>query len=148
MRTKSRFFNLVLNFFAGFIYHHVPSGPPPPITGLHVDYNVGEMIGSGGFAIVYRAVHRESGRWRAVKVIGSDKTVLRHGRAQKRANDITREINVMGQLLSHRNICSLINTYHQPDGTVSIVMELVEGGNLAKYVKATRDGLGSLFFGV
>ncbi len=94
-------------------------------------------IGSGTFARVYRAVHRETGQIRAVKVL-RQKLNERHARMtdEEKRENFLRE-GEMGRSLKHPNIVPIYEV-----GTDNydawIVMEFIEGRNLRDFMKARR----------
>ena len=92
------------------------------------NYDVGQLLGSGGFAEVYRARLRSSQTEVAIKVIEKSKI--------KEANAIQRvlsEIKIQ-RSLRHPCILNLID-YFEDSRYVYIVLELCTYGNLYKYVK-------------
>lgn len=122
------------------MYRHVAGGPPT--SGLYANYDIGLELGKGSFATVRKAVHRETGTWYAVKMIGAAKTVRQSGgNGRDRNATFAREIHIMEQL-EHRNICKLVETFFQDDGSVNLVLELVEGGDLLEYILKTGTGVG------
>ncbi|KAF5320932.1 hypothetical protein D9619_001805 [Psilocybe cf. subviscida] len=125
-----------------FVYRHVAGGPPT--SGLYANYDIGLELGKGSFATVRKAVHRETGTWYAVKMIGAAKTVRQSGGGGRDRNaTFAREIHIMEQL-EHRNICKLVETFFQDDGSVNLVLELVEGGDLLEYILKTGTGVEEL----
>jgi serine/threonine protein kinase len=87
------------------------------------DYEVVELIGSGGMGTVYRVRHLISDRAEAMKVLLSD---LRN--APDLADRFIREIKIQASL-SHPNIASLY-TAQRLDNQLLMFMELVEGISL------------------
>ena len=92
------------------------------------DYKVLYLVGTGTFARVYRAVHRETGQIVAVKVLRrrySDKPV--------QFGQFVRE-GQLGCSLRHPNIVPIYEVVSK--GTTHfLVMEFVEGRNLREFVK-------------
>ena len=84
--------------------------------------------GSGSFARVYRAIHRETGAVLAVKVLRR-----RHSDSPEKRDAFLRE-GEMGRLLRHPNIVS-IEEVGQEQGAVYLVMEFVEGQTLRELVR-------------
>jgi calcium/calmodulin-dependent protein kinase I len=84
-------------------------------------YNVGEVIGRGGFSTVHEATRNADGGKFAVKIV--EKTMI-----QEDIKLLKREIEIMKQV-DHVNILKLIEIY-EDDDKVYIVMELVEGSEL------------------
>eukprot|EP00727_Mastigamoeba_balamuthi_P004402 m51a1_g13960 putative myosin light chain (392) ;mRNA; f:952637-954663 len=96
---------------------------------LEDKYDLREVIGCGATATVYRAVEKDSGLKVAVKVI--EKAKQEPGQVAL----LEREIAVMKKL-RHPNIVQLFDVYKTVE-TISIVMELIEGGELFDRI-ATR----------
>jgi serine/threonine protein kinase len=85
-------------------------------------YTLGEELGRGRFSVVHVALHKETGRRYAVKVI--NKKAL----SESESELLRTEIAVL-KLVQHPHIVRLENVYE--DGkTMFIVMELLEGGEL------------------
>jgi serine/threonine protein kinase len=129
--------------FTGFIFRHIAGGRPT--TGLYAEYDTVLELGKGSFATVFKAVHRATGTWVAVKQIYQDKTTSTMGSlpgayssdeslgeygnpdgieigdlstAPKNLRiSITREIGIMRNLL-HPNITELKAVFFQT-GTIS-----------------------------
>jgi len=103
-----------------------PSSQPDKSTGtvstLDDVYKVGEEIGRGAFSVVKRAVHKKSGDEVAIKFIEkkfADKQDLML---------LAREIDIMKKV-DHSNVLKLKEVF-ETDDTISLVMELVTGGEL------------------
>lgn len=93
-------------------------------------YDIGEFLGSGGFASVHRARCRTTDRQCALKIM--DKAVMREHGALRR---IQNEIKLHG-IMAHANIVQLLG--HFEDEThIYMVLELCEGGNLFKLLRQT-----------
>lgn len=91
-------------------------------------YELGEIVGQGGMAVVYRAVDRTLGRDVAVKVLrdqyASDPEFLERFEREARA----------AARLAHPNIVSIFDV--GSDGSTHyIVMELIDGENLKSLVR-------------
>jgi serine/threonine-protein kinase len=90
-------------------------------------YELGEIVGQGGMAVVYRAADRVLGREVAVKVLrdqfAADPEFLE--RFEREASGAAR--------LSHPNVVSIYDV-GTADSTHYIVMELVEGENLKSLI--------------
>lgn len=96
----------------------------PAIT----DYDVGHILGQGGFAHVYRAHHRFTGKEFAIKVM--DKKKLAVTRMEDR---IMEEIKIHARLDSP-HIVQLFDCF-EDDDHIYMVMELCEKGNMYRYLK-------------
>jgi eukaryotic-like serine/threonine-protein kinase len=100
-------------------------------TMLSKRYAVGEMLGSGGMAVVYRARDRELDRDVAIKVLAEHLAMDAEFRER-----FLREGKLAGSL-SHPNV---VNVYDagEVEGRPFIVMEHVEGLTLADELRARR----------
>ncbi|HZZ29687.1 MAG TPA: serine/threonine-protein kinase [Pirellulales bacterium] len=91
-------------------------------------YKVLYQIGSGTFARVFRAVHRETGEVRAVKVLRA-----RHFAIPEMREQFLRE-GEMGCTLRHPNIVPIYEAAATA-GACYIVMEFIEGRNLREHLR-------------
>lgn len=95
------------------------------------DYKVLYLVGTGSFARVYRAVHRETDKVVAVKVL------------RRRFSDIPAQYEQfaregeLGCTLRHPNIVPIYEV-HSGQGMHFLVMEFVEGRNLREFVKVRK----------
>jgi serine/threonine-protein kinase len=95
------------------------------------DYKVLYLVGKGSFGRVYRAVHRESGKVVALKVL---RKAFCDNPAQ--ANLFIRE-GRLGCTLRHPNIVPIYDVVSK--GRIHfLVMEFVEGGSLREFVKIRK----------
>lgn len=91
-------------------------------------YKVLYKVGSGTFSRVYRAVHRETGEVRAVKVLRAELHIKPEEREQ-----FIRE-GELGRTLRHPNIVPIYEV--DSDNYASwIVMDFIEGRNLRQFIK-------------
>ncbi|KAI0355788.1 kinase-like protein [Trametes cingulata] len=116
-----------------YIYRH--EAYQRPSHGLYRYYDLQDVLGSGAFGTVVKALHREDGNWYAVKMIDSKK--LRADWSQAIAqgaqlDDITREISIL-QRLEHRNVCQL-KEFFVEGNSLSLVLEWVPGGDFLNYL--------------
>jgi serine/threonine protein kinase len=92
-------------------------------------YKVLELIGRGGYAWVYRAQHLYTGKLVAIKIVrrpgGNTSDVIR-----RTIREATFQSNKR-----HKNIVEVFDTGVEEDGTLYIVMELLEGRTLAKAIE-------------
>jgi serine/threonine protein kinase len=95
-------------------------------------YQVGGVLGSGGFATVYRCWQVRVGREVAVKV---DNRVLFSERDRRR---FVREVTAAGRLSGHPHVIDVYDAGTLPDGRPYLVMELCPAGSLADALH--RDG--------
>jgi eukaryotic-like serine/threonine-protein kinase len=94
-------------------------------------YKVLYMIGAGTFARVFRAVHRETGRVVAIKVLRR-----RHREEMGQVEQFLRE-GRMGLELKHPNIVTIHDIVNDPR-TPYLVMEFVEGETLRELLKIRK----------
>lgn len=101
-----------------------------PLAALadHPRYEIIDLIAKGGMGEVFRAKHRMMDRTVAVKVIKDEFT--RNPEAVERFH---REVKTAAHL-SHRNVVTAYDA-EQADGVHFLVMEYVDGENLADLVK-------------
>ena len=85
-----------------------------PVPGL----TVSEVLGHGGYSVVYRARQESVGREVALKV---DNRTVRDERDRRR---FLREANAAGQLSGHLNVISLFDAGITTDGRPYLVMEV------------------------
>ncbi|KAF7357886.1 Pkinase-domain-containing protein [Mycena venus] len=127
-----------------FIFRDLVSGVVK--RALYNSYDLSTELGKGSFATVYKALHMASGEWVAVKVIHETKRqggpppataseATRLGRSQTQS----REISIM-ENLRHPNICQLREVFWNANGSIDLVLELIEGGDLLDYI-LTNNGL-------
>ncbi|KAK0462542.1 CAMK/RAD53 protein kinase [Desarmillaria tabescens] len=118
-----------------YIFRMVAGGDK--LEGVHVDYEMSHELGKGAFATVVKAMSRKTGEWVAVKMI--QKRPQGSTSVTTTQTQLNREINIMTSL-SHPNICAMKDVYYHQDGSINLVLELVEGGDLLDYI-TSRDGL-------
>ncbi|CAB9502104.1 MAP kinase-activated protein kinase 2 (Fragment) [Seminavis robusta] len=86
-------------------------------------YDMGDVLGEGGFAFVYRCTHKKNGHEYAVKEILSTDN-------HKSAGESVRgEINALKLLREGPYVVRLLDVYYEPDRTM-MVQEIMEGGDL------------------
>lgn len=99
---------------------------------LHDTYRVERQIGEGGMGTVYEASHLRLARRFAIKMLISADKAKKEALARFR-----REAEVTSSL-GHPNIVDVIDFYTMEDGTPYIVMELLQGMDLA--TRLSRQG--------
>jgi polo-like kinase 4 len=92
------------------------------------DYDVGMLLGRGGFASVYRARDRRSGCLCALKVMNKNE-IDRQSMTERVINEIKIHsvLDYPGVVKFHR--------YFEDDACVYMVLELCNGGNMYRYLK-------------
>lgn len=97
------------------------------------DYKVLYLVSAGTFARVYRAVHKDTGKIVAVKVLRS-----RYSEDAEQADHFYRE-GMVGRSLRHPNIVPIYEAHSDPKTrTHYLVMEFVEGNNLREFLKVRK----------
>jgi hypothetical protein len=100
-------------------------------------YEIGDVIGRGGFAVVYRAMDVRLGREVAVKVI----TLAAHDEAARedQRRRLHREAQAAAGLPHHPNLVAVHDVGTDAElGLDFLVMELLRGENLSQYL--AREG--------
>lgn len=123
------------------------------------DYRLLDVLGGGGFSIVYMARHRRSGKAYVIKEYMPKKLAQRRpdGEVTARSSDTETRLNQGRQLflqeasalarLKHPNIVNVVS-FFRANGTVYMVMEYTEGSNLQDYLKKHKGGLTEKFLRV
>ncbi|QQR75129.1 MAG: protein kinase [Holophagales bacterium] len=99
-----------------------PPGLPPPLPVgalLAGRYRLGEVLGAGGYGVVYRAVDQESGRGIAVKALRAER--LSRASRQRLAREAALLVG-----LAHPHLVR-VDGAGESDGVAFLTMELVEG---------------------
>lgn len=105
------------------------AGHEPPIPESIGPYKLLEMIGRGGMGIVYRAIQPVTERQVAVKVMWDTLE------SQRRfTHYFEREVRALGRL-NHPNIARVYESGQTEHGRRFIVMELIEGIAIDRYVR-------------
>ena len=92
------------------------------------DYDIGEFLGSGGFASVHRARCRRTGKECAVKIV--DKAVMKENSALHRVRNEMK----LHRLMEHPHIVRFDGQF-EDEQNVYMVLEVCQGGNLFKYLR-------------
>jgi hypothetical protein len=102
------------------------SGPTSPRTFRRIeqDYDIRDVIGDGTCGQVRRAIHRQTGEPRAVKIIS-----LRRNRMLVDSTQMEQEATIL-RSLDHPYIVKLVDVFLLPGVALYLVMELVAGGDL------------------
>ncbi|KAL3232196.1 Serine/threonine-protein kinase RAD53 [Nakaseomyces bracarensis] len=98
------------------------------MSGIYKDFSINdEVVGTGAFATVKKAVERSTGKTFAVKIINKKKVI-------GNMDGVSRELEVL-QKLDHPRIVSL-KAFYEDDDNYYMVMEFVSGGDLMDFVAA------------
>lgn len=101
---------------------HLPVG-----TTLAGKYLLRRVLGVGGMGVVYAAQHTFTGRHCAVKVLHKHHSATVPGYAER----FLREARAAAEI-GHVSVCDVYDAGEGPDGTLYIVLELLEGRDLAQ----------------
>ncbi|XP_037774914.1 serine/threonine-protein kinase PLK4-like [Penaeus monodon] len=101
------------------------------IGGTIQEYDVGEQLGRGGFATVYRARCRNTGRDVAIKKINKSEIA-----AGGLINRVRQEVTIHSKL-NHPAILKLY-AFFEDQSFVYLVLELCSRGELQKHIKSLR----------
>lgn len=104
-------------------------------TMLDDRYEILEVIGTGGMAVVYKAMCHRLNRYVAVKILRDE--LANDEEFRKRFQTEAQAV----AMLSHPNIVSVYDVSHS-DGVEYIVMELIEGVTLMQYMKKRAPSAG------
>uniref|UniRef100_A0AC35G481 Protein kinase domain-containing protein n=1 Tax=Panagrolaimus sp. PS1159 TaxID=55785 RepID=A0AC35G481_9BILA len=96
-------------------------------------YEVGDELGSGQFAVVYKVTCRKTGAKLAAKFIKKRRYAT--SRRGVPRNHIEREIEVLRDVGGHENVIQLHDVFETPNDII-LVLELVSGGELFDHVCA------------
>lgn len=98
-------------------------------------YAVGDVLGTGTFAVVRFGVERATGTRVAVKVIDKKRF---SAQAAARKDKILDEVHIL-QTLDHPHIIRIHDVFDTPT-TLSIVLELMTGGDLLEHILESPGG--------
>lgn len=96
-------------------------------TELRKRYVISDPLGSGGFAVVYRATDKIEGRDVAIKRMLKKGNMAEPGRLQEEANKVSR-------LKGQKNIVEIYECFQEDDEDF-LVMEYVDGGSLQDIIR-------------
>lgn len=118
-----------------FTFHtHKTSLEEYDVGELYKHYQLAHKIGEGSFGTVSKGMYLKTGDFVAIKIIKLPKAF---GKARTVKRNMAREVNIMCNV-DHPNICALKDVFHHEDGSMNIVMELVDGGNLLEAIDENR----------
>jgi serine/threonine-protein kinase Chk2 len=92
----------------------------------NTDFYIGDVLGTGNFAVVKKLTHKITGEEFALKIIDKKKFLMSNGTSRK--NALMDEVLILKQI-SHPN-CIRIEKVYETEDTLYLVLELVTGGEL------------------
>lgn len=92
--------------------------------GVHATYDIKDTLGKGAFAVVKKALHRETGELYAIKMIDKHKV--------SDSSAVQREIKILKQL-QHKYVVSM-HEFIEDENYYYLVMDYVSGGDLMDFV--------------
>ncbi|KAI8446862.1 kinase-like domain-containing protein [Phakopsora pachyrhizi] len=106
-----------------FPMHKLPAEQSLICKQIYDRYDFLQSLGKGAFATTWKAFDRNTGEYRAIKVIK---------KSVKNMINFEREIEIL-KSISHPNIVKFYDSY-QDENLIWIVLELVDGGEFLDYV--------------
>lgn len=100
-----------------------------PINQVMGNFRLLRKLGEGGMGVVYEAEHQQIGRRAAVKIL--HKEFAHSPDFAKRFLNEARAVNI----IRHPSLVEIFEYGQQPDGTLYIVMEFLEGESLHKRIQ-------------
>lgn len=97
-------------------------------------YKILGEIGKGSFSRIYKAIHVETNKYYAIKVIDN---------AKKYEKILVKEVEILASL-NHKNIIQLKECITQ-DNIKYIVLEYCERGDLKNYIMKKKDNTGNVY---
>ncbi|KAK9818339.1 hypothetical protein WJX72_010890 [[Myrmecia] bisecta] len=102
-------------------------GEPRKMVG---EWELTQQIGSGSFAVVWKACHRATGQEVAIKEINTDKL------NKKLKQSLESEVSILKQI-EHKNIVQLLDVVEERS-RLYLIMEYCAGGDLAGYIRRCK----------
>lgn len=90
---------------------------------FEASYILGEELGKGAYATVYRCTHRATNTQWAVKVVDKSKA------GPKDISDLNHEVKVMQEIGSHPHVVQLRESFDTPSN-MFLILDVLEGGML------------------
>lgn len=103
-------------------------------NGPQKKYSIGEVLGTGNFAVVKFGVERATGTRVAIKIIDKKRFMAQ---AASRKDKILDEVHILKEL-NHPNIIKIFDVF-DTEKALYIVLELVTGGDLLEFILETRS---------
>ncbi len=104
----------------------LPEGHLPVGSTIDGKYLLRRVLGVGGMGVVYAAQHSFTGRHCALKVLNKS-----HSNIPGYAERFLREARAAAEI-GHQSVCDVYDAGEEPDGTLYLVLELLEGRDLAE----------------
>ncbi len=92
-------------------------------------YRLDSILGRGGTGVVFEATHNWTGRHVAVKLLRPE-----HSRDLSLTRRFLQEARAAANIV-HPNVVQVLDMGNEPDGTVHLVLELLEGVSLGKHLE-------------
>lgn len=102
-------------------------------TVLGGKYRIDQILGLGGMGAVFAGVHQLTGRSVAVKLLHHE-----HVRNPESGQRFLREARTAAEI-RHPNVVDILDMGVEPDGTVFMVLELLQGMTLAQVLEQTHQ---------
>jgi serine/threonine-protein kinase len=115
-----------------------PEPPPPPRHRIDRRYELIEVAGRGGMAVVWRALHRGPGRFERTVAV---KQMHAHLCDQEFYREMFREEARVGSLLQDPNIAQVFD-FVEDRGQYFMILEWVSGIDLGTYIRYVVEKLG------
>lgn len=112
--------------FQGNLHSGAAAWPSPLMEGMR-RYELGPSIGQGSFAVVRLALNKETGERVAIKIMKRNAFF-----SETAFTSLHTEVEIL-RSMDHPNIVRVLDAF-AASGTVALVMEYVEGGDLFDYV--------------
>jgi serine/threonine-protein kinase len=104
----------------------LPEGHLPVGSTVAGKYLLRRVLGVGGMGVVYAAQHSFTGRHCAIKVLNKS-----HSNIPGYAERFLREARAAAEI-GHQSVCDVYDAGEEPDGTLYLVLELLEGRDLSQ----------------
>jgi serine/threonine-protein kinase len=114
----------------GLAAEEADGGAGPVAPGRAGAYLLGEVLGQGGFGVVYSAVHEVLGTRAAVKIVHAELAAGAHVIPR-----FEREVEAI-QRIRHPGVVAILDHGRLPDGRPYFAMELLEGTSLTAHLEA------------
>ncbi|KAI9252900.1 kinase-like domain-containing protein [Phascolomyces articulosus] len=110
-------------------FYRIILPPQFEVGTFYEEYDIGEVLGRGNFAKVYKATQKGTTQAVAVKMISKS----RFDRRPKMLPSVIQEIGILMSLEAHPCVIQICKVYNEPK-YLYLLLEYVEGGELFDYV--------------